>query len=289
MHRTLRRAGVLAALAVPALGPGVAAADTTVAADPTAQNVTTYGSTSAWSRQADDGTYRLVVSQTGDLADAPVPASGEPYDPDLGPTKANGRTIVYARDGDLYRYDVGATAEQKLTALSSDAPEVAPSFFKDALVFSRTGGPKAGLYLSRPGHGLRRLFRKPAAETDLAATRVVGRFGARTHSIIRVLNYGADDVRIVARAKTDQRVASPTLSRFNAYWLRIGSTLTGVETVGVNAHRGLTVKHADRQLPGQVTSLSITNIPTLYPSAAGVQRIDPKLRFAGPGLSLGLR
>jgi hypothetical protein len=181
MHRTLRRAGVLAALAVPALGAGVAAADTTVAADPTAQNVTTYGSTSAWSRKAGDGTYHLVVSQAGQVADAPVPASGEPYDPDLGPTKANGRTIVYARDGDLYRYDVGAAAEQKLTALSSDAPEVAPSFFKDAIAFSRTSGPKPGLYLSRPGRGLKRLFRKPAAETDLAATRVVGRFGERAH------------------------------------------------------------------------------------------------------------
>jgi hypothetical protein len=289
MHRTLRRAGVLAALAVPAFGVGVAAADSTVAADPTAQNVTTYGSTSAWSRKADDGTYHLVVSQSGQVADAPVPASGEPYDPDLGPTKANGRTIVYARDGDLYRYDVGAAAEHKLTALSSDAVEVAPSFFKDAIVFSRTSGPKPGLYLSRPGHGLKRLFRKPAAETDLAATRVVGRFGESTHSLIRVLNYGGDDVRIVARAKTEQRVASPTLSRFNAYWLRIGSTLTGVETVGVNAHRGLTVKHADRRLTGRVTSLSITNIPTLYTNAEGVQHIDPKLRFAEPGLSLGAR
>ncbi|MCW3046762.1 MAG: hypothetical protein JWO74_1046 [Solirubrobacterales bacterium] len=263
MHRTLRRAGVLAALAVPALGAGVAAADTTVAADPTAQNVTTYGSTSAWSRKAGDGTYHLVVSQAGQVADAPVPASGEPYDPDLGPTKANG------------------------TALSSDAPEVAPSFFKDAIAFSRTSGPKPGLYLSRPSHGLKRLSRKPAAETDLAATRVVGRFGERTHSLIRVLNYGGDDVRIVARAKTEQRVASPTLSRFNAYWLRIGSTLTGVETVGVNAHRGLRVKHADRQLTGQVTSLSITNIPTLYTNADGVQHIDPKLEFAEAGLSLG--
>jgi hypothetical protein len=287
MHPTFRRAGVLAALAVPALAAGVAAADTTVAADPTAQNVTTYGSTSAWSRKADDGTYRLVVSQGGQVADAPVPASGAPYDPDLGPTKANGRTIVYARGGDLYRYDVGAAAEQKLTALSSAAAEAAPSFFKDAIVFSRTGGSKPGLYLSRPGHGLKRLFRKPAAETDLAATRVAGRFGEKTHSLVRVLNYGGDDVRIVARAKTEQRLASPTLSRFNAYWLRIGSTLTGVETVGVNAHRGLTVKHADRRLTGQVTSLSITNIPTLYTNADGVQHVDPKLEFAHAGLSLG--
>jgi hypothetical protein len=37
-----------------------------------------------------------------------------------------------------------------------------------------------------------------------------------------------------------------------------------------------------------VTS-DITNIPTLYTNAEGVQHIDPKLRFAAPGLSLGAR
>ena len=67
-----------------------------------------------------------------------MPASSKPYDPDLGPTSANGRAIVYARGGDMYRYDVGAAAEQKLTALSSAANEIAPSFFKDRIVFSRT-------------------------------------------------------------------------------------------------------------------------------------------------------
>jgi len=281
MHRTLARAGALAALALPLVTAVPAGADSTVAADPTAQNVTTYGSTSAWSRRADDGTYRLVVSQGGKIADAPVPPAGEPYDPDLGPTAANGRTIVYARDGDLYRYDVGAAAERKLTALSSDAPEAAPSFFKDTIAFTRVAGPKAGLYLARPGRATKRLFRTPAAETDVSATRVIGRFGQGTRSIIRMLNHGGDQVRIVARARTEQRVASPTLTRFNGYWLRIGSTLTGVETVGVNAHRGLTVKHAERQLTGRVTSLSVTNIPTLYTSADGVQRIEPKLRFGG--------
>jgi hypothetical protein len=47
------------------------------------------------------------------------------------------------------------------------------------------------------------------------------------------------------------------------------------------------VKHADRHLTGQVTSLSITNVPTLYTNADGVQHIDPKLKFAEAGLSLG--
>ncbi|HUR85141.1 MAG TPA: hypothetical protein VMY78_07340 [Solirubrobacteraceae bacterium] len=268
-----------AALAAGALGAAPALADTTVAADPSAQNVTAYATTAAWSRKAADG-YHLVVAQGPVVADAPVPVSSTPYDADLGPTKANGRAIVYARGGDLYRYDVGAPAEQKLTEFSTGATEAAPSIFKDTIVFSRTTGKSKGLYIKRPKRSLTRLFRTVAAETDVAETRVIGRFGEGTRSIIRILNLNAEDVKIVARAKTEQRMASPTLTRFNGIWLRVGRTQTTVETVGVNAHRGLDVHSADRALPGQVTSLASYRIPTLYTNAAGVQRLDPKLRFS---------
>lgn len=277
-RRTLSRTAALATLALATLNGASAAADTTALADPTAQNVTAYGTTAAWSRKAADG-YHLVVSQGATVADAPVPASPTPYDPDLGPTKANGRAIVYARDGDLYRYDVGAPAEQKLTALSSSATEIAPSFFKDTIVFSRTNGRAPGTYVLRPKRKLTRVFRTVALETDVAETRIIGRYGKGAKSIIRIMNMTAADVRIVARAKTGQRVASPTLTRFNGFWLRVGRTSSAVEQVGVNAHRGLDPHVSDRTLPAGVTSLATYRIPTLYTDAAGVHRIDPKLRF----------
>ncbi|HTN24821.1 MAG TPA: hypothetical protein VL120_12590 [Solirubrobacteraceae bacterium] len=276
--KTLSRGAALAVVALGALGAGTAAADTTVVADATARNVTAYASTVAWSRRAADG-WHLVVAQGGAVADAPVPASPVAYDPDLGPTKANGRTIVYARGGDLYRYDVGAAAEQKLTALSSSATEAAPSFFKDTIVFSRTTGKSPGTYLARPGRKLTRIFRTVAAETDVAETRIAGRYGEGAKSIIRVLNMNAKDVRIVARAKAGQHVASPTLTRFNAIWLRVGPAQSTVEQVGVNAHRGLDVLTADRPLDGQVQSLASYKIPTLYTNEGGVRSIAPKLRF----------
>jgi hypothetical protein len=269
----LAAASVLGAAASPAL------ADSTLVADPTAQNVTAYGSTAAWSRKAADG-YHLVVMHGGAVADAPVPASSRPYDPDLGPTSDNGRVIVYARGGDLYRYDVGATAERKLTSLSSSATELAPSFYKDTIVFSRSTGSRKGLYIKRPTRKLTRLFRTVAAETDVAATRVIGRFGTGSKSIIRILNFNAEDVKIVARAKAKQRMASPTLTRFNGIWLRVGATESTVEQVGVNAHRGRAVRKGDRPLPGRVNSLASTNIPTIYTNEAGVRRIAPKLRLA---------
>jgi hypothetical protein len=275
----MTRATVLAALALATIGAGSAAADTTAVADPSAQNVTAYGTTAAWSRRAADG-YHLVVAQGATVADAPVPVSSKPYDPDLGPTSSNGRAIVYARGGDIYRFDVGAGAEQKLTAVSSSANEIAPSFFKDRIVFSRTNGTSPGTYILRPKRKLTRLFKTVALETDVAETRVIGRYGEGRQSIIRILNMTADDVKIVARAKSGQLVTSPTLTRFNGIWLRTGATSSAVEEVGVNAHRGLDVLTADRTLPGKVTSLASYAIPTLYTNADGVQRITPKLRFS---------
>jgi len=278
-RKTLSLGAALATVAASALGAAPAAADTPVVADPTAQNVTAFGATAAWSRKAADG-YHLVVAKGAVRADAPVPASSQPYDPDLGPTSANGRAIVYARGGDLYRYDVGAAAKQKLTALSSPATETAPSFFKDTVVFTRSTGARKGLYLSRPGRRLTRVFRTVAAETDVAATRIIGRFGEGSRSIIRILNMAGDNVRIVTRAKPGQRLASPTLTRFSGIWLRVGSTASTVQQVGVNSHRGLVVRTGNRPLPGQVGSLASMNIPSLYTNAQGVQRIDPKLRLS---------
>jgi hypothetical protein len=279
--KILSRSTALAALALGTLGAGSAVADTTINPDPTAQNVTAYDTTAAWSRKAADG-YHLVVAHGGIVADAPVAVSPTPYDPDLGPTKANGRVIVYSRDGDLYRYDVGAGTgtEQKLTALSSSATEIAPGFFKDRIVFSRTNGKSPGTYLLRPKRKLTPVFRTVAQETDVAETRIIGRYGKGTKSIIRIMNMTAEDVKIVARAKTGQRLAGPTLTRFNGIWLRVGATSSSVEQVGVNAHRGLAPRMGDRTLPGQVGSLASFRIPMLYTNEAGVQRVDPKLRFS---------
>ncbi len=277
--RPMTRATVLAALALATIGAGSAAADTTAVADPTAQNVTAYGTTAAWSRRAADG-YHLVVAHGATVADAPVPVSSKPYDPDLGPTSANGRAIVYARGGDVYRYDIGATAEQKLTSVSSSANEIAPSFFKDRIVFSRTNGRSPGTYILRPKRKLTRLFKTIALETDVAETRVIGRYGEGDKSIIRILNMTASDVRIVARAKSGRLVTSPTLTRYNGIWLRSGASSSAVERVGVNSHRGLDVRIADRELPGKVSSLASFAIPTLYTNETGAQRITPKLKFS---------
>jgi hypothetical protein len=297
--RTLLRILVASGLAVGAPATAAAQADTVIAPDSTAQNVTTYGSTSAWSRKAPDGTYRLVIRAGATIADAQVAPSPVPFDPDLGPTKTNGRVVVYSRCAgtsatsgcDVYSYDVKAGVESKVAAVSGrHTSETAPSFYKGAIAFSRAGGSKPGLYLYRPGKGLKRISTKSAAETDVGETRVVslyhpgGPSGGET--FVRLSNFTGADQRTVARATINgagegDRLTSPTLSRFNAFWLRVTplNETTVVQRTGVNPHRGLSVLTASRTFTGELGALSVTNVPVLYTGPAGVSAIDPGLVF----------
>lgn len=161
---------------------------------------------------------------------------------------------------------------------SSSANEIAPSIFKDTVVFSRTNGRSPGTYILRPKRKPTRLFKTTALETDVAETRVIGRYGREVdHPHPRPERRGRED----RRAGEDRAARpSPTLTRFNGIWLRARATSATVEQVGVNAHRGLDVLTADRTLPGKVGSLGSYAIPTLYTNAAGVQKIAPKLRFS---------
>ncbi len=274
----LAAATAATALAAPA------AADTQLVTDATVRNVTAYGATSAWSRRAEDGTHRLVVRSGGVVADAPVPPSSAPYDPDLGPTSANGRVIVYARGGNLYEYVVGAAAERRNAALSSARREIAPSFFKGAVAFARVNGPRPGLYLYRPGRGTKRLSRRIPVETDVSATRVAWSYADIGVASIYQSNYTGDETRRVAHTTSSGTVlTSPILSRFNVYWLqrRRGGTQATSYRVGVNAHRGLSPQRATRTLPGIVSSIGGDTEPTLYANGSGIVRIEPHLRFEG--------
>ena len=268
-----------AALIASAVAPGAASADTLLVSDPSASNITVYGSTAAWSRKADDGTYRLVVRNNGQVADAPVPASSQPYDPDLGPTSGNGRAIVYARGGDLYRFDVGTAAEQKITALSTKATERAPSFYKDAISFARTDGSRPGWYLARPGRALERLTKDAPVETDLAATRVAARFGTAARSFLRQSNYNGDDVRTIARAKAGEKVSNRTLTRFNVYWYRPRADARVARRV-CRRERAPRPDAARRRPAVRFRDLARDDEhPGALHSAQGVMTVEPKLRF----------
>ena len=248
----------------------------TAAADPSAQNVTAYGSTAAWSRRAAERYHPDVARGTHRRRPVPVSSARRPRPrPDEG-QRPHDRLRPRRRPVPLRRRCRRRVQADRAVEL---ATQTAPSFFKDTLVFSRTTGRRPGTYLLRPGKRLVRIFPTVAVETDVAATRIIGRYGSGAKSIVRILNMNADSVRIVARAKAGQRVTSPSLTRFNRIWLRVKAGSAAAEQVGVNSHRGLDVLTADRELPGGTSSIASTNIPTLYSGSQGVQRIAPKLRM----------
>lgn len=256
---------------------GTVDADMTIASNSAVRNVNAYLETAAWSRRAPDG-WHLVIRHDGVVADAPVAASAEPYDPDLGPTRPGRQyvpVIVYARGGDLFRFAIDTATETRLSTLSSPATETAPSFFNGTVAFQRTSGKRKGLYLARPGRRATRLSGSPAVESDLSETRVAGRFGSGDRSLIRVFAFSGGQGHVVARARARQRLASPALSKQRSYWLRVGPTRSRVQTT---FNDRVDVVDADRTLPG-AQSMALNRIPTFYATPAGIVQINPILVF----------
>jgi hypothetical protein len=291
---------LLVALSAALLASTPAAADSVVAADPTARNVSAYGTTSAWSRQAADGSYRLVVMGASRVpADAPVRGSNAPFDPDVGPTTRNTRYVVYSRctspatrrGCDVYGYDPIARTERRLTAISSrHRSETAPSYFKGALAFARNGS-RQGLYVKRAGHRSQRISPAVPSETDLSATHVIAngeeivvRRRDGSHPRVFDQNYGGEEA--VSRA------ASPVLSRDRAFWIRGGGEYGMHDqgepwevSVGTVSLAGATsgARYGDRvfrETDMSTIALGPSGMPEFFSGAGGVSHIDPLLAFA---------
>ena len=165
------RASVLALVA--ALGSlllfsPAASADQVLVADPSADLLSAYGGSAAWSRIAGPG-YRLVIRSDGRTEDARVRSFRHPVDVDLGPARRRGRTVaVYARckaslrDCDLFEYSLRDKRERKLRSVSSRRrSEYAPSVWRGRYLFGRSG---TGILKTGP---LLRLTRRKPIDTDL--------------------------------------------------------------------------------------------------------------------------
>jgi hypothetical protein len=293
---------LLAAGAAGLLSSAPASADTVTVADATAQNVTAYASTSAWSRRDADGRYRLVVATASAAPhDAPVRSSSVPFDPDLGPTKTNGRVVIYSRcaEGsatkacDVYEYDVGARVERKVGAVSGRATsEIGPSYFKGTIAFGRTG-TRGGLFVKRPGKATRRIWSKVADQTDLSATKVIAR-GGGPGGVIRYSGLDGLHARNVGEGQRGEEaeslVASPVLTRYRAFWLAQSGELKQleeglphsaiVETVSVRSAKRV-VRFVERPLAPGADAIAVGShqVPELFSGPAGISRIDPPLVF----------
>ena len=157
---TFRTALAAVALAVAVAAPAAAATD--VALEQRPSTVASFGGILAWSHY-DSATdrYQLLIQPPGQAAaPAPVPVAREPFDVDLGGSRSGAPTAVYSRCAtpgaprgskdanpkrgtgcDIYRYVVGAGAEQHLTQISSPtADERDPTIARGQIAFVRREG-----------------------------------------------------------------------------------------------------------------------------------------------------
>ena len=157
---TFRTALAAAVLAATVAAPAAAvAAPTPVALEQRPSSVASYENILAWSHyDTATGRYRLMIQQPGQAAaPAPIPDSGAPFDVDLGGSRSGAPTAVYtrcttpgrapgAKDAnprpgsgcDIYRYVLGAAAEEHLTQLSApSADERQPTVSRGEIAFIR--------------------------------------------------------------------------------------------------------------------------------------------------------
>lgn len=154
---TFRTALAAAALAVAVAAPAASAAD--VALEQRPSTVASYQGILAWSHyDSASDRYQLMIQRPGEAAAvAPVPDSVAPFDVDLGGSRSGAPTAVYtrcttpgsapgAKDAnprpgsgcDIYRYTLGATAEEHLTQISSPtADERQPTVSRGEIAFIR--------------------------------------------------------------------------------------------------------------------------------------------------------
>jgi hypothetical protein len=153
------RTVLLTALALGAAAAPAASAATDVALEQRPSVVASYDGVLAWSHY-DTATkrYRLMVQQPGQAAaPAPIPDSAQPFDVKLGGNRSGTPTAVYTRcttpgaqrgapdanprpgtGCDIYRYVIGAAAEEHLTALSApNADESEPAIARGEIAFVR--------------------------------------------------------------------------------------------------------------------------------------------------------
>jgi hypothetical protein len=301
LPHTLRlpTAALAATLAAGALGAAPAAADSVIDGDPSVMNVSAYGTTSAWSRKASDGRYRLVVMGASRVpVDAQVRSSPIPFDPDVGPTTRGTRMVVYSRCKlpafsrlcDVYGYDVHTRIERKLTSISAQpTSETAPSYFKGTVAFARDG-KRAGLYVAKPGQAPKRISSAKPHETDLSKTHVAFNAGdvvvAKLDGTGRRFlgdNYGGEEAF--------SATYSPVLSRSRVFWISGGGEygqhmygepwLVSVGSLSLTA--GSTRIWGDRALPvdeARTIALGPSGRPELYSGDSGISLVNPFLSFA---------
>jgi hypothetical protein len=152
-----------------AAGSPAGATDTVVAHLQEPSSIRTYAGVQVFSVFA-EGAYHLGVLRAGNVELLPVPSSPAPFAADIGPDRESRPQVIYTRcktarrDCDLFVFSLSSGgSEQPVRGANTSANEVAPTIWKDRIVFARQtkGHRRASVYtrklsapLSRPSERL---------------------------------------------------------------------------------------------------------------------------------------
>jgi hypothetical protein len=310
--RALRRVGVaLFALAVGA-SACAAQADTLIQPLSGARNLAQGGGFSevmsngqitqnpgwlAWAQPAGLGRWQLVVrSPQGVITTPAIHVFGAAPDPSIGSDRfgASGRRlyVVYSRCSgtsaiagcDVYRYDLAAGTEAKVTAISTAAAsETAPSVRSGQWSFVRrgAGASRPGVYVYTPRGGARRLSSVLARETVLSASRVAYAYNSSRGGGVAVRRLSGEGGVVLATTGEPAVPSSLVGTRYKFGWL-LPAGNAGVSVDWTSRLSGgttsVTVQSGKRKLPASTNSITTNDhVPDKYLDDAGISTLSPLL------------
>jgi hypothetical protein len=275
---TLPLLATAAALALPA----AASADTLVAPAPGAQHLTSGGGYLAWSAPAADGTgFQLTVrAPDGTVSTPDIPRFETAPDPSIGSGGDRGPNrplvVVYARDGDIYRYDLRTGDEAKVPGASSAAyRESSPGIQYGRLSFVRDGGRNNGVFVAGSDRVVKVSSARPA-ELAFNGSRVAYPVGRKV-VIRKVSGRGRPST-----VRLDGRATSLTLSRYSLTFVTRGGHVLQTPRFGGSSgiQRVATAREANERLPETLNSVAPQgSFIRFYADAEGVKRISTQNLF----------
>jgi hypothetical protein len=264
---------LLAAAALVAATP--AHADTLLAAEPGARHLAAAGGYMAWS-VPDGERWRLRVrAPDGTVSTPRIPSFRRPARPAIGSTSYDFERrllLVYARRGDVYRYDLRSGGRQRrVRSVSSRVyRESAPSVNLGHWTFVRRSGARPGLYHASPSQPAHRIAHALPREAVNNASRVA--YPWRGNVIVR---------RLSGKGRTyffeGPGARSVGLTRYRVAWLSGDDVFQTTRLAGSGGPHDPEVREGARPLAG-VRSIAFGGGQiAYYLDAEGVKTVEPRL------------
>ena len=251
----------------------------------------------AWAQPAGLGRWQLVVrSPQGVITTPAIHVFGAAPDPRIGSDRfgASGRRlyVVYSRCSgtsaiagcDVYRYDLVAGTEAKVTAISTAAAsETAPSVRSGQWSFVRrgAGASRPGVYVYTPRGGARRLSSVLARETVLSASRVAYAYNSSRGGGVAVRRLSGEGGVVLATTGEAAVPSSLVGTRYKFGWL-LPAADAGVSVNWTSRLSGgttsVTVRSGKRELSDSTNSITTNDhVPDKYLDDAGISTLSPAL------------